>query len=326
MNALLFKFKKIKDSCFEEYYDYFFLKKMLQKISGKEVNTIFLGSSYTRFGIEDNILPEGFYNLSLPSQDIYYASVIIRNLLDKKTKLNNIVLGFGDYYLYSDLSKAKLYSERKRVSNVYIPLFHDAHNYKKDSILNRTITYNIKEIICKIIHYEQELSGNFKNFFAPHKKNVWNGYYFNYTHSRFDRKNALWGDVNLSWQQISQNEKKEAAKNRAIQHNKCKKYVETFNENIKILKELILLCKSNGIKLYICKFPFTNEYKQFLNTEFMPELDLQLENIGVNNTIIDLKTLYKDWNYSCFNDMDHLNDKGALIATKIILKTLGVDT
>ena len=99
-NIFLLKLKTIKESCFEDYYDYYFLKTILQKIYGNKVNTLFLGSSYTRFGIEDYILPKGFYNLSLPSQDIYYASVIIRNLLDKKTQLNNIVLGFGDYYLF----------------------------------------------------------------------------------------------------------------------------------------------------------------------------------------------------------------------------------
>ena len=107
-------------------YDYCFLKNAL--IEAKECETIVVGSSYARFGIEEKILSKKAKNLSLPSQDIYYAAKISRHISNTNLSLKDVFIGCSYYYFYSDVSRSRSDSERKQVSDVYYPIFGDAHN------------------------------------------------------------------------------------------------------------------------------------------------------------------------------------------------------
>ena len=96
-------------------WDYFYLNNKVNE--AKNAETLILGSSYARFGIKEEMM-EKAVNLSLPSQDLYYAFELLKKVCSEEHSVKNVILGCGYYSLFSDLSRTKNRGELERISTV----------------------------------------------------------------------------------------------------------------------------------------------------------------------------------------------------------------
>lgn len=96
-------------------YDAWWLKYQMQRTD--PFDTVVAGSSYPLFGLDMQQLPS-WRNLSLASQDFYYAILLAKQLYARQP-YQRIVLGHYYYSIFSDLSRAENPGELMRISNVY---------------------------------------------------------------------------------------------------------------------------------------------------------------------------------------------------------------
>lgn len=287
-------------------WDYYYLKKQLSRIRKGYIRNIFVGSSYGSFGIEPK---KEDLNLSLPSQDIYYAIKLATVAMHNKN-IKNIYLCAGYYTLFCDLSKS---NEYWRIDDVYKPLLKDIHNRSiigdddNGSSCRSGFKRMFKSLLTELINFILRVHFIFTIS------------YFNKTvHTRERRKLTMWEDPSCKWKDLSDYERNKAAVRRVTMHEKQFRYNESLNENVMVLKKFYANCKKRNIILHYLQFPFSNEYKQNMSEEYWKQKQ-NLEKI-----IRDNCDEYVDFNEICdfeiddFVDCDHLSDKGAKKLSKII--------
>lgn len=287
-------------------YDYYFLKCAMEEAEHGAFESIFVGSSYSLFGIEEAYLVKNTKNLSLSSQDFYYSSKIAETVLSKNKNINCILWGCSYYGFFSDLSKTKNGSELRRITDVYYPIFNgDMHNalilpeaYERKIYSN---TWDVQGIIRSFSNYIYNSLG--KN-------------YFNQERTRNSLR--LYADrQNNSWQEFDKQTKERLGYQRACEHNKAITYLESYKENKLILDQFIKLCNQKGINIYFCVFPYTEEYGRYLEPRFKDIFYNTLDELEGIVHVIDFNDS-DAFEEEDFNDTDHLNDKGALKASNFI--------
>lgn len=283
-------------------YDYYFLKNALNKAKNESVDTIITGSSYGLFAINGKEL-SGAVNLSLPSQDLYYAYAGIKDVCLVNRNIKNIVLCCSYYYFFCDLSKSKSDDELSRISKVYYPMFYDMHNamylLPKINLLFVSEIFDFERItdLYSLAEYERT--------------------YFNEDRPRYGFAIKLWNDKSKRWAQLTKEEKSEAGKNRALTHNKVGRYWKTLSDNQEIFMQLVNFCLDNKINLIILVTPISKYYRVASLELFK---DVFYNNLNNADGIIHLIDLYADESFSDddYNDMDHLSENGANKVTSIL--------
>lgn len=96
-------------------YDGWWLKYQMQRKDPFE--TLVAGSSYPLFGLDMQQLPS-WRNLSLASQDFYYAIELAKEMYERQP-YRRMILGHYYYTLFSDLSLTENQGELSRISDVY---------------------------------------------------------------------------------------------------------------------------------------------------------------------------------------------------------------
>lgn len=295
--------KNIDDEI-KNHYDYNYLKRALSRASEiKKLETIFTGSSYGLFAINEEML-ENEMNFSLMSQDIYYSDKLVRKVTKSNLYIQNIVVFCSYYYLHSDLSKTQNLSELSRISKVYQPLLMDIHNAsfipQDSSKIGTSFIFDIE----KMLKDKQQLP-------------IYD-HYFNTEMKRENRATKLWTDKNMGWADLSEEEKNEAGKKRAENHNSSIKHSLSLIENTAILDRLSEFCFNNKIKLNIVISPSTEYYQKYFDKNYKSLFYNSINKINHKPEIIDLFSGVFDDSY--FNDTDHLNDEGAKKLTAYILE------
>ena len=79
---------------YDRQWDYKYLNNCLKQSRKERIKTICIGSSYTAFGVDPD---DSCVNMALPSQDIYYATELIKKYLDSSSSINSIIMGMGYY-------------------------------------------------------------------------------------------------------------------------------------------------------------------------------------------------------------------------------------
>lgn len=292
-------FEKVRSN-----YDRYYLENVIKDIDNAKFNTLIAGSSYARFGFDDELLNETVANVALPSQDIYYACSLIKRLAQKKNRIKKVILGIGYTTTFSDLSRTKNEKEIKRVTNVYYPILNDIHNAlmiteREDRIVS--CIWNIPYITSII---SREIYNN-----NMHEK------YFNDIKQRSKSKTCLWDQKNMEWWELCETDRMLSARTRAEMHNRNLTHIETFEENKRLIINLIEWCKTQEIQFLLMTLPTTSEYKKYLSHEFKKEFYEFLNSVDYTIDLIDLVD-ETDFRVEDFNDMDHLNQKGAEKVTK----------
>ena len=244
-------------------YDYYYLRNALTEAKKDHIDTIISGSSYGVHGIDRKQLVSAV-NLSLISQDLYYSIKGIEAVCNDNEHIKNIVICCSYYYFYSDISMSE--TELPRVSNVYYPLFGDLHNalclpLKNDfSVRSKIIDVERVTQIYSIYEY--------------------NKYYYNEERPETEFAVKKWCDKNKTWQQLSEEERVKAGKERAQDHNKAIKYEKTYKENLMLLKKLSQYCEEKQINLIFVVAPASKYYREALVKKYKEDFYNALNNIG----------------------------------------------
>lgn len=285
-------------------YDRYYLENAIEEVCMQGCQTLIVGSSYARFGLEDRLAHFYSKNLALKSQDIFYGSLIAKEMLDLQKGIKRIIFGLGYTTIFLDLSQTKNEKEKSRISHVYYPLFRNMHNatlLPETYPLIQSDVWNIEQIISS---FSQSIYQSVK------------GEYFHTGYQRFHQKLCLWKDAR-TWQMLSKEEKEKIGKERAEMHNKSFARWETLKENIEILDELVSYCKQQNVEILFCVFPMGDDYMKYINPCFEKCFYQVLDRWKNEIDIIDLKQ-YAQFTDEDFIDMDHFNDEGAAKATQIL--------
>ena len=295
---------------FYDKYDYYYLKKTLQKAcTNKNIDTIITGSSYAIFGIDENLLSPNAVNLSMISQDLYYSIKLVYESYKYNKNIKKVVIICGYYYFFSDLSLSKTASELLRISKVYLPLFDDIHNCMILPKPENKMPYS------KIFDFEKILN-EYENVMKP-------SFYFSDIKKRELCAIFTWKETTKKWNELSDKEKIQAGKTRAEMHNKSIKHTTTLEENSLLLNNFLDFCKRNDISLFFVTAPMSECYAKELDKDFKNIFYNVLNNANGVIHLIDTNCFQKDFfNDDDFIDTDHLSDSGAKKLTEVILSEI----
>jgi len=303
---LLGKLVEYSYRMFTYNWDYFYLNNKIVEASKAE--TLILGSSYARFGINEEMM-ENAVNLSLSSQDWYYAFELLKKVCSKPNHIKNVILGCGYYTAFADLSRTKNIGELTRISSVYAPILNDWHN----CFIHPANRYAFDE--SDYIDVQKLVTSLYNSSYGQHS------YFDDENRKRCYFQTKLWEDQSKYWNDLSEAEKWKYGKQRAESHNKSIRYEETLQENIKIMKEIAVYASENKMHLILTVFPATIYYQTFFDMNFREYFYDALEQV---NEEIHLVDCFGDpfFDEEDFNDTDHLNDSGATKMTLILNQLL----
>ncbi len=278
-------------------FDYYYLRHNMEKAKKPDTTNLVVGSSYARFGMKEEFFKEKTVNLSLASQDFYYAVKIADAILETNRVIKNIIIGCGYYSFNSDLSRTKS-NELRRISDVYYPIFRDMHH----AVLLPPPISRIESEILDMERIERIIS---EDLFRERGE----AYFLN-AGMQENARLCTWGRADVWWRELSEEEKCEAAIKRTTTHNKIANREATFRENKNLLEAFIKKCNAWNIEVWIAVLPFTKAYMEQLDpsvrerfTEALDEIDGMFHSVDFNET-----DLFTDED---FIDSDHLGESGA---------------
>ncbi|MBS4980549.1 MAG: hypothetical protein KHZ72_04170 [Lachnospiraceae bacterium] len=278
-------------------FDYYYLCYNMEKAKRTDITNLIIGSSYARFGMKEAFFNEKTVNLSLVSQDFYYAVKIADEILETNRNVRNIIIGCGYYSFNSDLSRTKS-NELNRISNVYYPIFHDMHH----AVVLPPATSKMKSELLDMERIEQIIS---KDLLGQRGE----AYFLN-ADMQENAKLCTWERTSACWRDLTEEEKYKGAMQRTATHNKIRNRETTFQENQKILQAFIKRCNECKIEVWVVVLPFTKAYLQQLDQavyrqfiEGLDQIDGMFHSIDFNET-----DLFTD---DDFIDSDHLAESGA---------------
>lgn len=302
-------FEEFYNYCINRYmsnYDFYYLKYSLKKALKSDVESLVVGSSYARFGVEENLLNSQCVNLALSSQDMYYACLIGRYVINKNRNIKRIFIGTGYYSFYSDLSLTKG-SELIRISDVYYPIFGDMHNC-------RELPKSLNTILCdnEIFNIEQIVDVFCNDLFEKFK-----GEYFIDIRDRFKMKMKLGEIENCKWFELNDILQEKCALERANSHNKAIIHLGSYKENIKTFNSFVSFCNKRNVAVCMIAFPSTRFYEKYLLKEYKESYMSALNSIDGVAHFIDFNDLHM-FDDKDFVDMDHLDKSGAIKISEVI--------
>lgn len=132
MQGDLEKVNEIANVFYQRNYDYLWLKAMFRKAEGPlpENAVLLTGSSHALYGVQESAWTYAV-NCAMHSQDLYYGFLCAKRAVAsaKGRKFQKCLILLSSFHACFDLSLSA--SERElRISQVYHPLFGDAHNWK----------------------------------------------------------------------------------------------------------------------------------------------------------------------------------------------------
>ena len=306
--------------CFEELrelgvlylthnYDYCYLDAMHEKNRQRGTDTIVVGSSHAMNGIVEGCFDREIINFSVSSQDIYYDFLHIKKACQEgKQAIKTCVINIGYYMLFQDLSLSK--NMNYLVRKVYEPLFHDTHFMKTGeaySPLRETLESG-KGI------FSAELIGMLCQEWSR-RTFIEQGSYYGEPVSR-KRNNAL-ALKGVEWGRLSETEKDAYAQKRTADHNRLYAHKESRSENGRLIEEMAEYLSERGVRTVFVIFPFTKWYNQYINPEYKDDIYRLLDGLSLPVELLDMNEM-DCFDDSDFLDTDHLNDKGAEKASRLL--------
>ncbi|WLR55548.1 hypothetical protein LC048_00555 [Mesobacillus subterraneus] len=259
-------------------------------------------------GVVEEEVEQSALKFALPSQDLYYEYLILKDIIESGVKIKYYILGLAYYSFDWDLSLTR--QEVSRIKNVYYPIFKDSHNseLEKNEFYYFQGIHSIKDRMDPLIFeifgrdvfeiYLEEYIG--VNLTPDFNDEFWNtGTYLKEHMGDIDERNR---DL--------------LGKQRADFHNKLN-YPLSRIENKNILRRILKILEEHNIKIILTVFPTTKYYSENFNkdtkkrfydiiNEFSKEFSIQ---------VIDVFDS-EEFEISDFVDWDHLNKIGAAKMTK----------
>lgn len=295
---------------FQEYFykNYYFLwiTTMIQKAQSIQETgaTIITGSSYALNGIQESAWKNAV-NLSMHSQDLYYDFLLARKAIEYRNVFDKCLIVGGYYISHQDMSLEKSFG-RTIVSQVYYPIFHDAHNWNEPSS-----TYFVEnlsedeEIRCKRTAMDNISS--------------WGSYY----HDGAVERNSFMIPQGITWDKMTESDRNWLGVQRISDHSKIFHHQNSFLENKEILKDFVHFLSLHNITPIMVVPPFSNAYNKYILDEMKDFLIELVDSVPEAIHYVDFndsKDIFTDCD---FIDTDHLNEQGAKKFSQLLTELFG---
>lgn len=274
--------------------DYSYKKNYLDQNSN-QVETLFLGSSHSFYAVNPEFISSKSFNAAHIAQSLDYDLEILKKYSNETYKLQCIVVPIDYFSLYNRLETG-VENWRIKNYNIYYGLNKSKDLVENSEILNGKWNENIKRLV---------------KFFRKKKSDV-------------SCNNLGWGTNNNS-----KNAKDliETGKSAAKRHHK--KSISFFEENLKLVHEIIAIAKEKNAKVLFYTCPAYKTYTSQLNTEQLQTTINTIQSIQKANSNVSYFNFLNDSSFKAqdFYDADHLNEKGAEKFSKkidsILIKSFG---
>lgn len=277
------------------HYELCYLWTTHEYIKNSVVDTIITGSSYGVNDIEPKFMNHKVANLSMHNQDLYYDCLQIRKALQENDGIKNVVMLFGYYSMFYDLS---LGNNSYKCRDIYIPLLGDGHHYTESNDSYEDLNNLISRYKNKVLDY----FGAVPEYYG-----------------KAVEREIINGDVycKAGWYRLDENTRKKMAFDRCQKHNKHFRYLKTYEESVFLLTDLFKFLDENGVKIFIVIPPFTPEYRLAIKKDYQQCLMELLNNVPQEIRFMDMNEIGFD-SIKYFIDHDHLNLRGAIEASRVI--------
>lgn len=286
-----------------------FLFVLLDKFKQEHIQprVIFLGDSHAVFDIRSEFLDDGYYNFSFPSEGWREFYLRIRAALKLKKTITHVIIPLDDHAFapyraqdvfftnflhFSDLQDIKIIFKpsagtlfKARISN-YLPLV---------SASNRTL---IRKVTGEDFYALTTRTKNVKSIVID----AWGG---------------LVPTDERIWSEMSEWERKEEIISRANKHFRK----PLINEELwMIFKDFLTYCRAHGIRVIGVRYPMTKEYQRVAKERGEGLVQKRYKELSFDG-ILDYYHMF-DSRQDYFRDPDHLNTKGAVVFSQMIMKDL----
>lgn len=294
-------------------YDYCYLDAMHEKNRLVGAKTMIAGCSHAMYGVDKSKFSEDAINFSIASQDLYYIGKHIQKAVEEgKQKIERCIINIGYYGLYQDVSLSKSW-DYANLYRVYYPLFEDTHNFHGTGSL-----YDWSKVTFDQAQYNME---QVKELSKACARSIFmeEASYFGSMKSR--KSNIL--PQGLAWNEMDVSEREQAALRRMQDHNRLKKYVNSYEENCMLVRKMTDYLHERGVRTVFVIFPFSTFYNRYIDRNYKEEIYALLESLPVPVEFWDMNDYEDMFEDSDFVDTDHVNDRGAEKASVLLDALLG---
>lgn len=268
------------------------------KSTPKEIEYLFAGDSHGSDDINKNLLPDGYYNISRPSDNLKDIYCKLLYLMSQGRVIKNLVIE-TDPQLYSNY---RLNLNNNDLAINYL-------NYREYSKIFQT---NFLEYYIMKFPLMSQKNRNFI-FKASFKKII------KYTSNKYKALIGVPNKIEKSGNSSLLNNENSKAK--VIYH--FSKGALNNNEIIHYFLKIKELTEANKINLIGIRFPVSKNYIDQLEKSIYSKTETEItvflkEHIS---TSLNYRNLFIE-NPEYFLDTDHLNINGSRIFTKIVIKDL----
>ncbi len=253
-----------------------------------EVETVFLGSSHSFFGLNPDYFSSKAFNLANISQTLEFDALLFEKYFSRMTRLRQIVLCVE----YSNLSQQENMGEdsfRKYYYENYMHLDVPEVSVLDPKKYSLAFTRNLEQTFQQMRNY------NIRGTIVDCKENGW-------SYAALKQMRAA--------PEADARQKAQMHENGSMD----------FSVNIARINRIIERCKRRNVEVVIVSMPQTKVYTQHLNRrklelifETCAQFDRQNDNVRYLNLFEDRRFADED-----FFDADHLNSEGAVKCSKIV--------
>ena len=310
-------FETIKKTCIQylySNYDYCYLKAMHEKNRLEGADTIIVGSSHSMNGIVESELKNGgdVISFCISSQDLYYDFMHIKTAIkDAKKPIKRCLINLGYYMLFQDLSRSE--NIKSIIPKTYMNLWGEkcVHNFVDAEQWDLFESIKIDSSF-----YPVEAIKELCDYWACNSMKEQSSYYGELMQRE---NNNILGVKQVVWNELNEDQKNDYALNRTQNgHNRHIKHTITRQENGEILSDMVELLSSNSIKTYFFITPYTNNYMNYIDKSYKPDILSELEKLQTPVEFLDMNELEGIFCNEDFIDSDHLNKQGAIKATALL--------
>jgi hypothetical protein len=258
--------------------DYSYKRNYLDQNSN-QIETLFLGSSHSLYAVNPEYLNSNTFNAAHVAQSLDYDVEILKKYANQMDKLKYIIVPIDYFSLYNRLETGVEYWRIKNYT-IYYGFDKSSGFVENLELLNGKWSENSFRVYKYLWKKKSEISCNQRG---------WG--------TNYNSKNKQ--DLFVT--------AKAAAKRHA------KKSISFFDENVKIVDEIISIAKSKNVKVIFYTCPAYKTYVSQLNQEQLQKTILTIKGIQNLNTNVLYYNFLNDAKFTAkdFYDADHLNEIGA---------------
>jgi hypothetical protein len=274
----------------------FSAKRDQLQLLAADVDTVILGSSEAFFGISPHHLRGSGFNLANNAQTLYYDYEIMKRVLPELPKLKRVILQIDYVTLYSEMyDNQDSWREYGYYQEWSIPLQRPI-DYWNVRLVSRAALYKTLPVLLELIK----------------------GRRANFATCVDDRG---WCDAPLDWADPGIGEE---AGRRMVAANHSNMSEERLPANTAVLEHLFAMLRDRGIETDIVIMPITSYYRAAMDSAMWDRTEVIIKDLTrkyggrYSSFERDPRLTAED-----FNDVNHLNSRGAKRFSEILDAALG---